>query len=40
MNTPIRVLIVDDSALFQEVLTGIMSEDPDIQVVGVAGDGK
>ncbi len=35
---PVRVLIVDDSALIRKVLTEILSEDPDIEVVGTAGD--
>ncbi len=34
----IKVLIVDDSALIRELLTQIMGEDPDIEVVGTAGD--
>ncbi len=35
---PIRVLIVDDSALIRGLLKEILSEDPDIEVVGVAPD--
>lgn len=34
----VRVLIVDDSALVRELLTGILSADPAIEVVGVAPD--
>ena len=34
----IRVLIVDDSALIRGVMTEILSEDPEIEVVGVAPD--
>ncbi len=34
----IRVLIVDDSALVREMLTGILSSDPEIEVVGAAPD--
>ena len=34
----IRVLIVDDSALVRSLLTDILGADPDIEVVGVAGD--
>jgi two-component system chemotaxis response regulator CheB len=32
----VRVLIVDDSALVREMLTSILSSDPEIEVVGVA----
>lgn len=35
---PIKVLIVDDSALIRQILTDILSSDPDIEVVGVASD--
>jgi len=35
---PIRVLIVDDSALVRQVLTELLSQAPDIDVVGVAAD--
>jgi two-component system, chemotaxis family, protein-glutamate methylesterase/glutaminase len=34
----VRVLIVDDSALVRELLTGILSSDPEIEVIGVAPD--
>ncbi len=34
----IRVLIVDDSALMRQVLTEILSHDPEIEVVGAAAD--
>ena len=34
----IRVLIVDDSALVRQVLTRVLGEDPDIEVVGAAQD--
>ena len=37
-DRPARVLIVDDSALVRELLTGILSSDPAIEVVGVAPD--
>ena len=40
MREPFRVLIVDDSPLFQEVLTTILSEDPELQVAGLARDGR
>ncbi len=35
---PARVLIIDDSALVREMLTGILSADPDLEVVGTAPD--
>lgn len=35
----INVLIVEDSAVVREFLTGLMSADPEIQIVAVAGDG-
>src|SRR3569623_1121391 len=34
----IRVLIVDDSALVRQILTELLSADPQIQVVGTAQD--
>jgi len=34
----IRVLIVDDSAVMRQVLTEILSQDPEIEVVGAAND--
>jgi len=38
MARPIRVLIVDDSALIRELLTKMLSSDPQIEVVGSAPD--
>jgi two-component system chemotaxis response regulator CheB len=38
MAATIKVLIVDDSALMRELLTRILSHDPQIQVIGTAGD--
>lgn len=37
-NGKIRVLIVDDSALIRQMLTQMLSSDPDIEVVGTASD--
>ena len=38
MNRKIRVLIVDDSSLVRQMLTDILNEAADIEVVGVASD--
>lgn len=38
MQKKIRVLVVDDSALFRQVMTQILSESSDIEVVGTAMD--
>src|SRR5579862_8936523 len=38
VNKKIRVLIVDDSSLVRQMLTDILNEAPDIEVVGVASD--
>jgi DNA-binding NarL/FixJ family response regulator len=39
MDTPIRLLIVDDHTLFREGAKALLSTTPDIIVVGEAGDG-
>jgi two-component system, chemotaxis family, protein-glutamate methylesterase/glutaminase len=36
----IRVLVVDDSVVIRKMLMDVLSEDPDIEVVGVAANGK
>jgi two-component system NarL family response regulator len=38
-NEAIRVVVVDDHALFRRGLELVLSEEPDIKVVGEAGDG-
>lgn len=38
MNKPIRVLIVDDSALVRKLLSTGMSQDPELEVIGMASD--
>lgn len=38
MSNRIKVLVVDDSALVRQTLTDILSSDPDIEVIGAAGD--
>lgn len=40
MTTPIRVLVVDDSVVIRRLVTGILSEDPGIEVVGTAVNGR
>lgn len=38
MKTPIKVLVVDDSALVRQTLTEILASDSDIEVIGSAAD--
>lgn len=38
MDKKIKVLIVDDSAVIRQLLSMLLSEDPEIEVVGTAGD--
>ena len=38
MTTRFKVLIVDDSALMRQLLTQILNSDPELEVVGTAGD--
>jgi len=38
MNKKVKVLIVDDSAVIRQLLSMLLSEDPEIEVVGTAGD--
>ena len=40
MQKKIKVLICDDHAMFREGVKSILSAQPDIEVVGEAGDGK
>src|SRR5258705_9819608 len=37
-TSPVRVLVVDDSALIRQLLSGLLSADPEIEVVGTAPD--
>ena len=38
MSAPVRVLIVDDSAVVRQTLSDIFSSDPEIEVIGTAGN--
>jgi two-component system chemotaxis response regulator CheB len=38
LNSPVRVLIVDDSAVIRQLLSTLLSADPEIEVVGTAPD--
>lgn len=40
MGTPVRVLVVEDSLTVRRRLVEVLSEAPDLQVVGEAADGK
>ncbi|WP_367128499.1 response regulator [Saccharothrix sp. HUAS TT1] len=40
MTTPVRVLVVDDQALFREALAMLLEVQPEVEVVGEAGDGE
>ena len=39
-DPPVRVLIADDQALFREALATLLEVQPEIEVVGEAGDGE
>ena len=38
MTSPVRVLVVDDSALMRQLISTMLSADPEIEVVGTAPD--
>jgi two-component system chemotaxis response regulator CheB len=38
MHSPYKVLIVDDSSLMRQLLTEILNSDPELEVIGTAGD--
>ena len=38
MPSPYKVLIIDDSSLMRQLLTQILSSDPELEVIGTAGD--
>lgn len=35
-----RVLVVDDEVIFRHIVTRVLAEDPEMEVVGTAGDGE
>jgi two-component system chemotaxis response regulator CheB len=37
-KSPVRVLVIDDSALMRQLLSALLAEDPEIEVVGTAND--
>lgn len=37
---PIRILVVDDSVVIRKILSDTLSQDPEIEVVGMAGNGR
>jgi two-component system, chemotaxis family, protein-glutamate methylesterase/glutaminase len=37
---PLRILVVDDSVVIRRVLAETLSQDPELEVIGVAGDGR
>jgi DNA-binding NarL/FixJ family response regulator len=39
-QTPVRVLVVDDSEVFRHVFCGVVAATPGFQVVGVASSGR
>lgn len=40
MSNPVKILIVDDQALFREGLRTLLSVQPDFEVIGEAGNGE
>ncbi|PDW02330.1 chemotaxis-specific protein-glutamate methyltransferase CheB [Candidatus Viridilinea mediisalina] len=40
MNIPLRILVVDDSALMRRLLRDLLESDPEIHVVGEAANGR
>ena len=40
MSSPVRVLVIDDSALMRKLISQMLEKDPTIEVVGTAMDGE
>lgn len=40
MDKPLRILVVDDSPLMRRVLRELLESDPELRIVGEAGDGR
>ena len=38
MSAPARVLVVDDSPTMRGLITAVLSSDPEVNVIGQAGD--
>jgi two-component system chemotaxis response regulator CheB len=38
MNTPVRVMVIDDSAVVRQVLTGLLSQAPGVEVMAAVAD--
>jgi two-component system chemotaxis response regulator CheB len=38
VSAPVRVLVVDDSALMRQLLSALLADDPEIEVIGTAPD--
>ncbi len=39
VTTKVRILVVDDSVVIRKILTDVITEDPDLEVVGTASNG-
>ena len=39
-NGPLRVLVVDDTVVYRKAVSDLLSEFPDVEVVGTANNGK
>src|SRR3954469_4085779 len=40
MSSPVKVLVIDDSALMRKLISQMLEKDPSIEVVGTAMDGE